>query len=171
MQLFIVPEPSRVWQRDQAWRALQATARLSAVVFCLVLCPGRCPAQSNSMPHLDQVVSVQSIFTDDPKFGKDPFFPKSGRRVVQVAVPVGTTPDLSMSAQNLAGLALKGISGSKDKRLALINNRTLQINEEGEFKINGHTLKLRCVEIREKSVVISVDGFTETKELFLRQGL
>src|SRR2546426_1046398 len=104
MQLSIVPEPSRVRQSDRARRALQATARLSGVVFCLVLCPGSCPAQSNSLPHLDQVVSVKSNFIDDPKFGKDPFFPKSSRRVVQVTLPVGPTPDVPVSVQNLAGL-------------------------------------------------------------------
>src|SRR5580765_1108159 len=32
------------------------------------------------MPHLDEVASNQSVFVDDANFGRDPFFPNSGRR-------------------------------------------------------------------------------------------
>jgi hypothetical protein len=66
-------------------------------------------------------------------------------------------------------LVLKGISGGKDRRLALINNRTVENGEELEFKFGNRTLKVHCVEIREKSVVIRVDG--QSKEIFLRQNL
>ncbi len=58
---------------------------------------------------------------------------------------------------------------SSSSRLALINNRTVENGEEAEFKFGNRTVKVRCVEIREKSVVIRVDG--QSKELFLRQNL
>src|SRR6185503_18114778 len=101
MQPFIISEPSRVWQRDRIRRTLQATPGWTRLVLCFVLLSGSCPAQSNSVLKLEHVVGIKSIFIDDPKLGKDPFFPKSGRRMVQPTVPVGTTPDVVVSAQNL----------------------------------------------------------------------
>src|SRR6266567_1653448 len=59
---------------------------------------------------------INSEFVNTPSFGKDPFFPKSTRRgAVQTnAAEVAPTP--------ISCLVLKGISGSKGHRLAIINN-------------------------------------------------
>ena len=119
-------------------------------------------AQPNALPQVDVVQPYQSVFVDDPKFGKDPFFPRSKRRGVELVstnTAYAAVPDL----------VLKGISGLKEKRLALVNNRTLEKGEEAEIKVNNQPLRVRCVEIREKSVVLSVDG--QIKEIFLRQNL
>ena len=115
-----------------------------------------------AMPHLDEVVAAKAVFVDDPKFGKDPFFPKSDRRKPQVIVPVGTAPDTSALAQILNTIALKGIAGPPGKRLAMLNNRTLEAGEQFDFKYNTQTVRIRCVEIREKSVIIGIDGTPET---------
>jgi len=116
-----------------------------------------------ALPQVDVAISTKSIFTDDPKFGKDPFFPHSNRR----GIPDPVSPIASLT--DVRDLVLKGISGGKDRRLALINNRTVENGEELDFKFGNRTLKVHCVEIREKSVVIRVDG--QSKELFLRQNL
>jgi hypothetical protein len=68
-------------------------------------------------------------------------------------------------AANFNNIVLKGISGTVDKRLAIINNKTFEAGEEGELRIGGHLTKVKCVEVREKSVVISINGVN--RELFL----
>ena len=101
----------------------------------------------------------KSVFVDRPNFGRDPFFPNSSRRgkMVQdtVVEPVA----------NFNNIVLKGISGTVEKRLAIINNKTFEAGEEGELRISGHPTRVKCVEVREKSVVISINGIN--RELFL----
>ena len=141
-------------------------------LLLLILSPlGAQAAQAPLLPHVDEIPSGKSVFIADPKFAKDPFFPKSQRWTTQVVTPVGVVPDTTALNQVFNGLILKGISGLPGKRLALINNRTLETGEPFEFKINNRAIKVRCVEVRDKSVVIGIDGIAETKELHLRQGL
>ena len=122
--------------------------------------PARTPAATPApaaTPQEPQV--VKSVFVDRPNFGRDPFFPNSLRRgkVVQdtVVEPVA----------NFNNIVLKGISGTAEKRLAIINNKTFEAGEDGELRISGHPTKIKLVEVREKSVVISINGVT--RELFL----
>jgi hypothetical protein len=102
---------------------------------------------------------IKSVFVDRPNFGRDPFFPNSSRRgtIVQdtVVEPVA----------NFNNITLKGISGTVEKRLAIINNKTFEAGEEANLRISGQPTKVKCVEVREKSVVISINGVT--RELFL----
>ena len=101
----------------------------------------------------------KSVFVDRPNFGRDPFFPNSPRRgkLVQDVVVEPTA--------NFNNIVLKGISGSAEKRLAILNNKTFAAGEDGELRIGGHPTKIKIVEVREKSVVISINGVT--RELFL----
>jgi type II secretory pathway component PulC len=122
--------------------------------------PARTPAATPApaaTPQEPQV--VKSVFVDRPNFGRDPFFPNSLRRgkTVQdtVVEPVA----------NFNNIVLKGISGTAEKRLAIINNKTFEAGEDGELRISGHLTKIKIVEVREKSVVISLNGVT--RELFL----
>ena len=57
-----------------------------------------------------------------------------------------------------AELALKGISGSKDRRMALINNETLMVGETAKIKVQDNRVEVCCKEIREDSVLITIDG-------------
>ena len=66
-----------------------------------------------------------------------------------------------------AELTLKSISGSGAKKLALINNQTLALGESGRVRLGDGEVKVRVDEIREKSVVVTVEGKTGRKELFL----
>ncbi len=68
------------------------------------------------------------------------------------------------------GLILKGISGTKDHRLAMINNQTLGAGESVTVKLAGSPVKLRCLEIRDKSVIVALDGQEARRELWLRDG-
>lgn len=75
-----------------------------------------------------------------------------------------------------ANLSLRGISTSKTRRLAEVHTGV-----KGYTFIKGDTmlirlpndkeLKVQCLDIRERSAIFRVEGETETKELFLREGL
>jgi len=105
------------------------------------------PATPDYEQHL-----VKSVFVNTPSVGKDPFFPTSTRRGL-VKGPV-TQSDLPV----VPLLSLKGISGQKGHRLAIINNRTFEVGEEAELKFGGQSLRVRCVEIRDDGVTVNVNG-------------
>jgi len=162
------PAGAPLFQRKLSTR-LHWVLSISVAVLSFIASLSSAPA---AMPHLDEVVSTKSAFTDDPKFGRDPFFPKSTRRKpVEVVTRISTTPDASAFTQVAGSVVLKGISGVRGKRLALLNNRTMEAGEEADFKVNNQLVKIKCVEVREKSVVIGLEGTTETKEIHLRSGM
>jgi len=88
--------------------------------------------------------------------GKDPFFPN---RVVTPA-PEPTKKEIML---------LKGITGTPDRRVALINDRTFTKGEAGEIKSGTNTFKIRVVDIKDRSVTIERAG--QTNELPLVDNL
>ncbi len=116
---------------------------------------------------------IPSTFVDspsDPKIGKDIFFPKTTRLVAK-PVDDSKNPTISNEAQVLKQIILKGISGNGHRRLAVLNNRTLATGETWEYKVNGQSHRIKLEEIKARSVLISIEGSTEKKELQLRDGL
>jgi len=69
------------------------------------------------------------------------------------------------------GLVVKGISGPKDRRMALINNQTFSPGEAASVKVTGGTLRVHCVAIRNDIVVVTIDGKEGQHELKLWNGL
>jgi hypothetical protein len=101
-----------------------------------------------------------------PEQGKDPFYPRSTRvyNTTGPALPQTTNAPVVQIA-----LKLTGISGSSDRRLAMINNKTFETGEEQEI-INGAShIRIRCVEIGPDSAIIFMNG--ERRELRLRKGI
>ena len=99
----------------------------------------------------------------EPGFGKDPFHPRTTRfnpKAPQTQEERPVEPVIPDS------IALRGISVVGLKKLAIINTSTVAEGEEVTARINGKVVKITCVEIKEKSAVISVNG--ATKELPLR---
>jgi hypothetical protein len=138
---------------------------LAVLLFTSILLPmGR--AADNTLP--SSVVPAgapKSEFVDDPGNGKDPFFPKSTRRKVVVRTPDAAPPDPTVPDF----VRLQGISFAAGRKLAIINNYTLGEGEEFTLKINGQPVKIQCIEIKEKSVIVAVGG--ATKEIPLRASL
>ncbi len=64
-------------------------------------------------------------------------------------------------------LRLTGIAGGV-RPIATINNLTFAVGEEQEVKVEGGKVKIRVLEIREKSVVITVEKGPRPIELKLR---
>ncbi len=138
----------------------------SWVLFVGVLgCLSAGPARAATLPPADAAAHSRSVFIDNYKLSKDPFFPKSKRRE-NMALSTRSQGELP------PGLILRGLSGTKEKRLALINNYTLAVGEEADIKLDAQTtVRLRCLEIRERSVLVTFDGLAEPKELRLRRDL
>jgi len=88
--------------------------------------------------------------------GRDPFFPTS-KRPYQVA---GESRTNRASVVAYSAIKLIGISGTPQKPLAIINNRTFEQQEEGELTLPGSSQRVQIVvvEIGETSAVIEVDG-------------
>ncbi|HUR46374.1 MAG TPA: thioredoxin family protein [Candidatus Saccharimonadales bacterium] len=63
-----------------------------------------------------------------------------------------------------AGLKLQGISGPPGKRLAILNSQTFSKGEGGKIKISGKEIEVRCLEIRDHSVLLAIEG--NNKEVF-----
>jgi len=74
--------------------------------------------------------------------------------------PAAFVPVAPANALHYGDLALKGISGVKDHRLALINNQTLMIGETAKVKVHDQRVEITLKEIRDDSVVILVEGKT-----------
>ena len=64
-------------------------------------------------------------------------------------------------------LTLNAILRQSGSTLAVINNRTLGVGESTLLKLGDAEVKVKCVEIRENSVLVSLDG-KEPRELRLR---
>lgn len=126
---------------------------------------------------LTDVELPKSKFEFDPNRGRDPFFPQRFSRVPTkpaTTAPVTTTPTVTpVAAKPLLSrhLTLRGIFRSESRQLALISGQRLTeefaVNQEKSVSTPEGPLKVRCVEIRDKSVVLAVEGEPERKELKL----
>ena len=105
-----------------------------------------------AQPAAPQVV-IRSIFVipSNPNEGRDPFFPNSTRPYESAAAGKPHVGDVS-------SLVLKGISGPMNRRLAIINNRTLAVGDEQDLVTPQGRIHIRCVEIKTNSVVIESAG-------------
>jgi len=107
---------------------------------------------------------TRSAFTipTNPKEGCDPFFPNSNR-------PYETAMAGKPHVGDVSSLVLKGISGSADNRLAIINNHTFGTGDEQDLMTPAGRIHIRCIEIKSNAVVIETAG--ERHELKLPTNL
>ena len=67
-------------------------------------------------------------------------------------------------------LVLKGLSGTKTRRFALINDATFAAHEQGKVRLGESNVVVRCLEIRDDAVVVQVAGRAEPLTLKLAKG-
>jgi hypothetical protein len=146
--------------RRAAWLCVVAGTLLTMAAASVWAAPKAAAPNPAAPKPVPEVVIPKSVFVDRPDFGRDPFFPKSTRRGQVVA-----TNPVIQPVGNFDSIALKGISVNNEKRLAIVNNKTFEVGEEGEVPVGAQRVKVKIIEIREKSAVISVNGVS--KELFL----
>jgi thioredoxin-related protein len=78
--------------------------------------------------------------------------------------------DSVMAETNPAELKLRSITGSKQRRRAVINDRAFSAGETMLVRLPAGAVKVRCVEIRERSVIVTVNGGPAKRELRLATG-
>jgi hypothetical protein len=141
-----------------------AAAILLPGILRAAVAPNGGSATLATAPSPTPAVCPKAIFADDALGGKDPFFPDSQRRRPQVQIAPVNTGTPSSGAWGL--LQLKGISRDKDRKLALINNATLAEGEKAPVRLNnGQSIMIQCLEIRERAVLISIEGVKEAREI------
>ena len=145
------------------------TLLLAAVVFCPALTAGAAqtpaatqPASLAARTPAEPEIPKSAFRLQEPV--KDPFFPQSTR--------LRAKPPQAVTGTNVApppvDLELNGISGSAERRLAIINFRTFAVGEEGEVPTSNGRARIRVVEIKNDSAVVLVNG--EQRVLRLRPG-
>jgi hypothetical protein len=97
------------------------------------------------------------------------------RRVRDVELPrLGARAATNLAAYGLKStsipdtLVLRGISWVQPRPVAMINNRTLGVNEQGRVRIGKTNITIRCLAIRQDAVRIQIIGSGEERELRLR---
>jgi len=123
-------------------------------------------AATNAVPVSPELPKSVFIIPATPEEGKDPFFPHSTRLFNTVVIPVTHT---NRSTPIPVDLHLRGISGTPDHRLAIINTSTFEAGEERDMRTNAGQVRVRCVEINPDSVVVQTAG--ERRVLKLRPGI
>jgi hypothetical protein len=115
-------------------------------------------AESRPTPHLAPASAPKSEFVVRIDYGKDPFFPKSTRLHSQ-----GKDSESEAVTPSVPDFILvKGISFTKERKLAIINNYTVAEGEEFNLRRGGKLIRVKCVEIKDGGVVVAVDGATKT---------
>ncbi|HKW28630.1 MAG TPA: tetratricopeptide repeat protein [Verrucomicrobiae bacterium] len=64
-------------------------------------------------------------------------------------------------------IELSGLSGPPNHRLAVVDNQTLAVGDSVVLKVAGKSVSVRCLEIREKSVLVQIEGLDKPTELTL----
>ena len=150
-----------------AARAAQTPAALPGHAQVATTAPSRSvPAATNALPLLVPIPQSVFIIPITPQEGKDPFFPGSIRIFNDVVVKTNPHPAAATAAVVAVELKLNGISGTADHRLAIINNRTFEIGEEGEVASNVGRVRIICKDIKADSVRVLVNN--EERVLRLR---
>jgi hypothetical protein len=110
------------------------------------------------------VFETKSVFEDDPKTTKDPFFPTSKRRIAKAAPGKSSLPQ----APKIAEIRLKGVIGSPGRFIAMINDKTFAEGEKSQVLVGpGQNLVIKVTKITANSATVVVDGESAPRELSL----
>jgi hypothetical protein len=118
------------------------------------------PAATNP-PAVLEIPRSTFVVPASSKEGRDPFFPDSTRSFVGADAKTN-----AVKVDVAAELMLKGFSALGSHRLAIINNHPFESGEENDVTTANGRVRIRCVEIKQASVVIEIAG--ERRELFFR---
>jgi hypothetical protein len=110
------------------------------------------------------------------KYGTDDRLVGDGlRRVRNVEIPhAAARPATNSPVYNPAlspvpdTLVLQGIYWAQERPAAIINNRTLGVNEEGKVRVGKTNVTVRCLDIHQDSVRIRIISSGEERELRLK---
>ena len=141
---------------DAAQTATNAPAKSAAAA----------PPITNAAPVAPDIPKSVFVIPAMPQQGRDPFYPTSMRLF---ASAVYAQTNTTVAAPPQVELQLKALSGTPGHRLAIINNHTFEDGEEGEVMTASGRARVRCLQIKEESVLVQVGG--EQRLLRLRPGI
>lgn len=95
-----------------------------------------------------------------PAEGKDPFFPNS-TRVYGTDLKAKAAPTVE------ADIALKGISGSPEQPLAIINTTSFAVGEVNDVIHRSGRIKVKCLEINMAAGTVLIQIGSERRQLHL----
>ena len=117
------------------------------------------PAPRPKAPVVVEIPKSVFVVPANTREGRNPFFPGPSEQQKQ---PGGTRQEVS----DKITLVLNGLSGPP-KRMAMINGRSFERGEKSEVKLgDGSRIYVECVDIRDDSVLVNVNG--QPRELRLR---
>ena len=157
--------------RNLKWAAIAMGLMLGGTMACDAASGGNTkPAAATATT--TNAGPPKAVFTkpSGPAEGKDPFYPKS----VYPYLGVEKTPEIPKQTPTPTivdvDVKLNGISGTKDRPLAIINGHTFEAGEEWEVNVGAGTkAHVKCVEIKPEGVLIFVNG--QRRDLKLRGGI
>lgn len=85
-----------------------------------------------------------------------------------VAAPPPFNGAPTFPAKYYTALELKGVSGPSNARLALINNQTIGAGETAKVKLGDSVVQVKCLEVKDDSAVVMIDGSNERRHLRMR---
>jgi hypothetical protein len=152
-----------------------ALLALGLMGFTVSAGPTNAPATAAAAPAVEALVIKppfiapavpQSVFVIPKKQveGRDPFFPRSTRVYGITSVSTNKTAVVSPVAE----LSLKGISGSDENPLAIINTTTFAAGEENDVTTKAGKMRIRCIEINKAAGTVTVQVGGERRELRLK---
>ena len=143
-------------------KPLFALAFASALTLTTLAAPSEksTPAEAPAKPVVADKPVPKSAFgvPTKPQDGHDPFFPSSDRLFA-----VKTSPKPTSLAPVSSGIVFNGISGSEDRRFAMINGHTFAEGEKASVTTTGGRVPVLLVAIRGDIAVVEIAG--ERREL------
>jgi hypothetical protein len=121
---------------------------------------------ADSQHHFHRIVAWMRTGVDDALFATN------SARVLAVNArepePLAWPPPARQATPVPETLALRGISGTSQRRFALINDATLEVNERARVRVGGSNVVLRCLEIAADSALVQVEGAPAPQRLRLK---
>ena len=84
--------------------------------------------------------------------------------------PHETTHEELLDAICLKYVVLKAIAGTSARRVAMINGRSFAEGDQGKVNAGEALHSVRCLEIKQNSVIISLEGINRPIEVALTPG-
>jgi hypothetical protein len=139
---------------------MNITKTTSGWLLALILAAGAAVcARAEKQPATTNAPQIRSVFVipTNSKEGRDPFFPES-TRLASTLAPTNHAPEVT-------SLKVPGISRAGGQLLAIINNHTFAVGDEGDVLTDSGRIHLRCVDIQADAVIVEVNGQTHKLKL------
>jgi hypothetical protein len=118
------------------------------------------PAAGKPAAPAQEAPPPRSVFVIDPQVGRDPFFPRSTGRLGRIPVKTNEVVATTQS-QFPEEIRVQGTSNQRDKRLAIVNGKTVEKGEKFDLHIRGLRVSVHCLDITEKTVILEINGITK----------